>query len=240
MKYILIFLSLAANNAFASKTYSLVVSVVNAYDNVPFPGCTISITNQQGVSINARTNELGISVFSELVNETAVLAVNSGNKLYDVSRRELNYSKPKDEIITIYIYPTADYEKEILKLEDLKFGEASKDKSFITVSEEIMAMCDSNVVNPEFIGGTTAMNTFILNNIKFPDESSELGEKGKVMITFVVETNGTISHVQVLKGISKWIDREARRIIRLMPIWKPADCGGEKIRTRMNLPIQFG
>ncbi|MEY3236318.1 MAG: hypothetical protein RI883_419, partial [Bacteroidota bacterium] len=206
----------------------------------PFPGCTISITNQQGVSISATTNELGIYVFSELVHESAVLMVNCGNKSYDISRRELNYSKPKDEIITIYIYPTADFEKELLKLEDLKFGEASKEKPLIPVSEDILTKCDSNVISPDFIGGTSAMNTFISNNIKYPQESIELGEKGKVYVTFIVEQDGTITHVQVIKGISKWIDREARRTIRLMPNWKPADCGGEKIRTRMNLPIQFG
>jgi TonB family protein len=213
--------------------------VINAYTNQTFPSCTVTITNKSGITINGTTNELGTVIFIELTTEEASLTLNSGDKSYDIGRCELNFSKPKDESLTLFIYPTAEYEKELLRIEDIKYGGASKDNPTLILSGATLAKCDSNIINAEFIGGIEKMNLFISNNIKYPSESIELGEKGKVFITFVVETDGTISHVQVLKGVSKWIDREARRTIRMMPKWNPADCGGEIIRTRMNFPIQF-
>ena len=64
-------------------------------------------------------------------------------------------------------------------------------------------------------------------------------DQGRVYISFVVEKDGTITDVKVDRSISKELDREAKRIVRLMPKWVAGETKGEKVRTRCSLPISF-
>ena len=64
-------------------------------------------------------------------------------------------------------------------------------------------------------------------------------EQGRVYLSFVVEKDGGISNVKVERGVSKDLDREAKRIVRAMPKWEAGEVGGKKVRTRCSLPIVF-
>lgn len=90
-----------------------------------------------------------------------------------------------------------------------------------------------------FPGGAAAMKKFLADNIKFPEIAMELGDQGRVFIEFVVNKDGTIEQVKVLRGVSKEIDREARRVVRSMPKWTPAESNGEPVRARCRIPINF-
>lgn len=90
-----------------------------------------------------------------------------------------------------------------------------------------------------FPGGAAAMKKFLADNIKFPEIAMELGDQGRVFIEFVVNKDGTIEQVKVLRGVSKEIDREARRVVRSMPKWAPAESNGEPVRARCRIPINF-
>lgn len=94
-------------------------------------------------------------------------------------------------------------------------------------------------VEATFPGGPAKMQEWIAKNVKYPQTSIELGEQGKVYVSFVVEPDGTISNVQVERGISEDLDREAKRLVRNMPAWNPGEAGGKKARTRCRLPINF-
>jgi protein TonB len=90
-----------------------------------------------------------------------------------------------------------------------------------------------------FNGGPAAMQQWIAKNTVYPQSAIELGEQGKVYVSFVVEPDGTISNVQVERGISEDLDREAKRVVRAMPRWKPGKNNGRAVRARCRLPIAF-
>ena len=102
--------------------------------------------------------------------------------------------------------------------------------------EEIIEFPD---LEAGFIGGFQAMMKYIQENIKYPQTSIEMNEQGKVYLSFVVEPDGSISNVKVERGVSPDLDREAKRVVRDMPKWKPGETKARKIRSRCRLPINF-
>lgn len=91
----------------------------------------------------------------------------------------------------------------------------------------------------EFPGGAAAMQQWISKHVQYPQVSMEQGEQGKVYVSFVVEPDGTITGVQVERGVSDDLDREAKRLVRSMPRWKPGKNNGKTVRARCRLPINF-
>jgi protein TonB len=93
--------------------------------------------------------------------------------------------------------------------------------------------------NPVFPGGDEARLKYISNNITYPNIAIESGIQGTVYVTFVVEKDGSISNVKVLRGIGGACDEEALRVIRNMPKWQAGKHRGKEIRVQYNLPIKF-
>jgi len=104
------------------------------------------------------------------------------------------------------------------------------------IEEEIIEFPD---VEAEFIGGAQALMKYIQTNIQYPPTSIEMNEQGKVYLSFVVEPDGSISNVVVERGVSPDLDKEAKRVVRSMPNWKPGESKAKKSRTRCRLPINF-
>lgn len=94
-------------------------------------------------------------------------------------------------------------------------------------------------VMPEFPGGQEAMFKYISNELKYPEEAKETGVQGRVYVTFVVERDGRITEVKVLRGIGSGCDEEAVRVVKGMPNWTPGTQAGKAVRVRYNLPIRF-
>ena len=92
---------------------------------------------------------------------------------------------------------------------------------------------------PEFPGGEEARTKFFIDNITYPKEALKNGIQGRVFVTFVVEKDGKITNVRVLRGIGGGCDEEAARVISLMPDWKPGKHKGKPVRVQFNLPVQF-
>jgi protein TonB len=90
-----------------------------------------------------------------------------------------------------------------------------------------------------FPGGVAAMKKFLAENIKYPEVAMELGDQGKVFVEFVVNRDGSIEQVKILRGVSREIDQEAKRVVRSMPKWTPAESSGEAVRARCRIPINF-
>jgi TonB family protein len=107
-----------------------------------------------------------------------------------------------------------------------------------TTKEPILFICDEM---PSFPGGETEMMNFLKKNLKYPEEEREASIMGKCHITFVVEKNGTLTDVKILKGIlgGPGCDAEALRVVSLMPKWNPGRQQGKVSRVQVNLPIQF-
>lgn len=92
---------------------------------------------------------------------------------------------------------------------------------------------------PEFIGGQAAMLKYIRDNIRFPIMARENGIEGKVFVQFVVEKDGSISQIEVVRGIGAGCDEEAIKAIKSMPAWKPGKQNGKPVRVRFTLPVLF-
>ncbi len=76
-------------------------------------------------------------------------------------------------------------------------------------------------------------------NIKYPESAKKEGIQGRVFISFVVNKDGSISDVKKLRGVSEELDKEAMRVIKNMPKWKPGEQRGEKVKVEYALPINF-
>jgi periplasmic protein TonB len=92
---------------------------------------------------------------------------------------------------------------------------------------------------PAYPGGEEARMKYLQENIKYPEEAKELGIQGRVFVTFVVEVDGSITDVRVLRGIGGGCDEEAVRVVRGFPKWVPGKQRGVPVRVQFNLPIKF-
>jgi len=98
-----------------------------------------------------------------------------------------------------------------------------------------------NVVEemPEFPGGTGALMQYLGSNIKYPEQAKKESIHGRVFVNFIVEKDGKVSNVKLLRGIGGGCDEEALRVVREMPDWKPGMQDGQKVRVSYNVPINF-
>ena len=92
---------------------------------------------------------------------------------------------------------------------------------------------------PKFPGGDEAMFKFIAENVKYPEKAKDENISGRVFISFVIEKDGSVSNVKVLRGIGGGCDEEAARVISSMPKWKPGKQKGEFVRVSYQIPIMF-
>lgn len=131
---------------------------------------------------------------------------------------DLNAEVSQDEIIEEYTYEApAMEEEEIVEAEIFK------------VVEEM----------PEFPGGPAKLLEYIGKNVKYPMMARESDIQGKVFVQFVVEPDGSISKVQLLRGIGGGCDEEAMRVVQSMPKWKPGKQRGAPVRVQYMVPIVF-
>ena len=92
---------------------------------------------------------------------------------------------------------------------------------------------------PQFPGGEAARLKYLADNIKYPQMARESGIQGVVYITFVVEPDGSVTHIKILRGIGGGCDEEAIRVIKAMPKWKPGRQRNKPVRVQFNMPIKF-
>lgn len=94
-------------------------------------------------------------------------------------------------------------------------------------------------VMPQFPGGQTAMLKYIMENIKYPKQIMEEGIQGRVTVSFIVEKDGRVSNVRLLRSVQPLLDKEAVRVVKSMPKWSPGKQNGKPVRVRFNLPVMF-
>ncbi len=92
---------------------------------------------------------------------------------------------------------------------------------------------------PRFPGGMGELMKFLAKNIKYPESAKSRGIQGRVFLNFVIEADGSVSNVRVLRGIGGGCDEEAVRVIKKMPKWDPGVQKGERVKVSYNLPVKF-
>ena len=109
------------------------------------------------------------------------------------------------------------------------------------VEEEVVEQEIFQIVEemPAFPGGEAKLMEFVGKNIKYPQIARETGIQGRVFIGFVVEPDGSVSNVKLLRGIGGGCDEEAMRVVKSMPKWKPGKQRGKAVRVSYQIPVFF-
>ena len=92
---------------------------------------------------------------------------------------------------------------------------------------------------PSFPGGNGALMSYLNSNVKYPVVAQENGVQGRVIISFVVERDGSISDVKVARSVDPSLDREAQRVVKSMPRWTPGKQNGQTVRVKYTVPVVF-
>lgn len=173
---------------------------------------------------------------------------NGDDKVSQINYQQEDQEEPEEEVIepeTVDVPPPVQEEVkiEVNKVEppvpDVKRDPPPKPpgpKTVVTVSKEIIDFPD---VEAGFPGGPAAMKLWIQQNVVYPDMAMQMGDQGKVYLEFIIEPDGSITGVKVKRGVTDELDREAKRVVRKMPKWKPGEAKGKSVRTRCRLPITF-
>lgn len=130
-----------------------------------------------------------------------------------------------------------------VKGNDESNGEVLKAKEVIVQQEppkvEENKIFDVVEQMPTFPGGDAALMKYLRDNIHYPTVAAENGVQGRVVVGFVVEKDGSISDVNILKGQDPSLDKEAMRVVKSMPKWIPGKQNGSSVRVKFQVPVQF-
>lgn len=121
-----------------------------------------------------------------------------------------------------------DQETEIEDIPVVEEEKEDEDEIFVAVED-----------NPEFPGGQKALYQWLQNNLKYPQREKEVGIQGRVIVQFVVNKDGSITQVNAVKGPSEGLKKEAERVIKQMPKWKPGKQRGKPVRVKYTIPVFF-
>ena len=165
---------------------------------------------------------------------------------------ELVFEIPPEEEIPEEEPETAPPPPVIEEIEIVEDDEEVEDIDFSAMDEEIEEVPDDEPdeivaepiadfaeVEPTFPGGESAMMEWIQKNIEYPQLAVEMGEQGIVYCQFVVNRDGSIEQVKIVRGVSDALDDEAKKVVKRMPKWTPGEQAGKKVRCRFTLPIHF-
>lgn len=158
------------------------------------------------------------------------------------------------ETVTDYVYAQPQQQTPVKK--GVKSGKIKMGNQTITVIESDDQKADQNTATgtfeptpqktfdvveqmPEYPGGASALFQFLAKNVKYPAAAEKAGIQGRVIVTFVVDTDGSVIEPTVAKSISPELDAEAIRVISAMPNWKPGMQSGEVVRVKYAVPISF-
>ena len=146
---------------------------------------------------------------------TQIQVVENDEETQDI---EIDAEVAQDEVIEEYVYEAPEIEEEEIQEEEV----------FLSVEE-----------NPEFPGGPAKLLEYVQKNLKYPLMARESDIQGRVFVGFVVEKDGSISNVRVLRGIGGGCDEEAVRVVQSLPKFKPGKQRGNPVRVQYTLPIVF-
>lgn len=176
--------------------------------------------------------------------EKVVERVKSSVKFTAPVIKKDNEVKPEDELKTqdeLMSTKTAIGALDVKGNDDAN-GEVLKIKEAVAQPEpkpEVEKVFDVVEQMPSFPGGPSALMEWLSNNVKYPVVAQENGVQGRVVVSFVVERDGSITDVKVVRGVDPSLDREASRVVRAMPRWIPGKQNGSAVRVKYNVPVAF-
>ena len=119
------------------------------------------------------------------------------------------------------------------------FGFTTVSAQKTVVAEKNQQVFDIVEQMPEYPGGLPALLDYLNQNVKYPEDAEKQKIEGRVLAIFVVETDGSISNVEVVKPVFPSLDAEAVRVLAAMPKWTPGKQSGKLVRVKYTVPINF-
>lgn len=107
------------------------------------------------------------------------------------------------------------------------------------VSQKNQTVFDVVEQMPEYPGGIAALLEYLMKNVKYPADAEKQKIEGRVIATFIVETDGSISNIEVARPVFPSLDAEAVRVLSGMPKWTPGRQNGKEVRVKYTVPISF-
>ena len=186
---------------------------IKSYDKMEFAdvGRTVEVVEEEMVEITKQEQK---PQPVEVPKQTTQIQVVEDD--VEVDDIEINADVDQNEVIEEYVAPE-------IEEEDIQEAE------IFTIVEEM----------PDFPGGTQKLADYLAKNIKYPQMARESGIQGRVFISFVVEPDGSVSNVNVMRSLGGGCDEEAVRVVKAMPKWKPGKQRGKPVRVSYILPVNF-
>jgi protein TonB len=148
---------------------------------------------------------------------------------------------PKVTDVLNIVEDDVELEEELI-IEDTEATEDTEvDFSDIQTEEEVEESPVFFIVEdmPEFPGGDAALHKYLATSVEYPVIAQENGIQGRVYVKFVINTDGSVTDVQIARGVDPSLDKEALRVVRDMPKWKPGKQRGKAVRVSYTVPINF-
>lgn len=178
--------------------------------------------NEWSYDSEIRTVSSKNSVYNIIIHKTGI---KEGNEI----DKENIYMYKGNKYIQVQKNEVEPVEDEIDPMEDeVEVEEKEEEKVFMVVEKQ-----------PSFPGGEQARMEYLSENIEYPQLARESGIQGTVYVTFVVEKDGSITDVRVLRGIGGGCDEETIRVVKNMPKWEPGEHRGKPVRVQFNMPMRF-
>lgn len=191
-----------------------------------------------------RTKEIGRTKYLMFLPLAALLMIVSNIEM--VARTTEKFAKevmgqataqvlPEPEIATIPELPAKEIQKITLP-QDKKIKEVSETHSKSVPDSVVFQVVEEM---PDFPGGMKALMEYLSQNIKYPAEAHAKGIQGRVIVSFIVKKDGSISDIKVVRSVDPYLDKEAERVIAAMPAWKPGKQRGQAVNVKFTVPVAF-
>lgn len=200
--------------------------VVDMKTGEPIPGLHVTIA---ATTIGTQTDISGnYTIKAESSNSTLVFSFVG----YKTIIQPIGSSRKIDVKMDVESH-TIDFSKENYMVADVN---GKKERSSFVKDKEVFVAVEEN---PSFTGGTDALKAFIQKNLRYPEEAKKSKTEGKVMVQFVINVKGKVQDSKVIQGIDPLLNKEAMRIVNLIPDWNPGLQNGKSVKYTVNIPIDF-
>lgn len=227
MKLLLILTALAlSSQLLAAKTYNLTLSVKSLATYTPLSGMLVTAVNKDAKVKMGQTDSNGELVITALKEKSVQFIITDPSKTHREHTVFIFNPKKEDQLNELGLRLNEEKEAAFFKALDARYP-AQADKDSI----------DYIAASP--VGEVADFINFIFMNVEFPDECVEKNIQGKVFLSFLVQKDGTITHVVVDKGVYPSLDTEATRVLRYAPKWNPATSSGKPVVSKVKVPVVF-
>ena len=205
--------------------------IANGYDKKTYQYHLLSLEHTQLAAANLYNN------FSVLPLKNRIKMLNR-KRTRNIMRSKYLMFIPVAALLVLFSNCTNTADKTTTEEEkaEVKFVPTEVKSDTIIVQDEALDVVE---VMPEFPGGNKAMMSYLAENIKYPKEAENAGMQGRVIVQFVVDTDGSIEDAKVVRAVDPLLDKEAIRVINAMPKWKPGMQDGKEVRVKYTVPIAF-